>query len=370
MKDLRLLTGIDVPAGTPGGSIELFTDLYLAPAAPLQADAFMLRGAIAGVLPTNLTLLDVSGKADVGAPYWVYVDRLAEAVRVAFAEAEPELLHLHHLAFGASPALIDAFPDIPAIAFLHGTDLLAAQTNVSQRVVLAGVADHASAIVVPTQAMAGRLQHLAPRLAPGKIHHVGWGVPDRLLATPAERRPFGRRPPHLLYAGRLTPEKGFDQFALTCASLGLPLSVAAPAEQWDQARFRLGPATNDVDYLGWFQRDELWREFARHDVLAVPSLELEAFCLTAVEAQAAGLPVIYRAVDGLSDVLGDSAVPVDLHDAAALARAADLLRSEALRDELRERGRANAARFRLSATVDALTALGRRVAATPPAADR
>src|SRR5205823_4047479 len=140
-------------------------------------------------------------------------------------------------------------------------------------------------------------------------------------------------------------------------------SVAAPTQQWHEARERLGLAARGVTYLGWLRRDELRDEFARHEVLAVPSVELEAFCLTAVEAQAAGLPVVYRAVDGLSDVLGDSAMPVDLHDPAALAKAASSLQSGALLNELRDRGRANAARYRLSATAIAITALGRRVAA-------
>ncbi|MEY9855095.1 glycosyltransferase involved in cell wall biosynthesis [Catenulispora sp. GAS73] len=370
MSSPKILTGIDVPAGTPGGSIALFTDLYLAPDAPIQADAFMLAGPVDGALSRNLTLLDVSGRAEGRGAYSAYVDRLVQAVRAALTGTAPELLHLHHLAFGASPALIEAFPEVPAIAFIHGTDLLVAQADADQRDVLTRMADHASAIIAPTEAMASRLCRLVPHLAPDKIHHVGWGLPGRLLDAPPERWPVGRRLPHLLYAGRLTPEKGFDQFAAVCASLGLPLSVAAPTEQWHQARYRLGHVTETVDYLGWFRRDELWSEFTRHDVLAVPSVELEAFCLTAVEAQAAGLPVVYRPVDGLSDVLGDSAMPVDLYDPAALAKAAYLLRSEALRDELRERGRTNAGRFRLSATAAAITALGRRVVAAPPAGAR
>lgn len=363
MRSPKILTGIDVPYGTPGGSVTLFADLYLAPDAPIQADAFMLSGAVDDPVPTNLRLLDVTGKASQGQAYSAYVVRLVDALRDTFASAGPELLHLHHLAFGASPALIDAFPDVPAIAFIHGTDILAAEANPGQHGELVRITDHVDAIVAPTRAMAYRLYRLAPHVDLDKVHHVSWGLPDRLFAAAPKTPLVDRRTLRPLYAGRLAPEKGFDPFIRACEAVGLPLSVAAPTSEWKQACQRLGRAVRGVNYLGWLRREELRREFSRHDVLVVPSLNLEAFCLTAIEAQAARLPVVYRAIDGLSDALGDSAMPTDLYDSAALAKTFDLLRSGALRNELSERGCVNVGRFRLSMTAAAVSSLSRRVVA-------
>ena len=37
-----VITGLDLPAGSPGGSVELLHDLYAGPPAPLPGQAFIL----------------------------------------------------------------------------------------------------------------------------------------------------------------------------------------------------------------------------------------------------------------------------------------------------------------------------------------
>ncbi|MDA0639792.1 glycosyltransferase, partial [Nonomuraea ferruginea] len=81
---------------------------------------------------------------------------------------------------------------------------------------------------------------------------------------------------------------------------------------------------------------------------------MEAFGLVALEAQTCGLPVLYRPVPGLVEVLNDSALAADLADLAALRR---LSTDHAMSADLRTAGLANAARFPLSATAAALTAV-------------
>lgn len=108
----------------------------------------------------------------------------------------------------------------------------------------------------------------------------------------------------MLHAGRLTTEEGPHHLIEACA--GLPdahLSVAAPIPP--------DRAADNIRYLGWLPRRALWREFAHHDVLAVRFTTLEAFGLVAVEAQAAGLPVLHKDVPGLAETLNDTALPVD-----------------------------------------------------------
>lgn len=351
---MRIVTGIDLPVTAPGGSVELFQDLYTAPDAPLREEswAFMLEpGHPAQHEPT---LLDGTGKCIQGPAFRHYVTRLAEQLRRQ--APTPDILHLQHLAFGASPALVTAFPATPSISLIHGTDLLYARESLTQNAILTRIARHSRAVVVPTPGMADQLRRMVPSLPAERIIHIPWGVPDALLCSPPDR-PRQRRPGplRLLYAGRLTPEKGAAELVTACAEAGVELGVAAPTPPSGfQGRTR---------YLGWFERRSLWREFAHHDVLVVPSTNLEAFGLVAIEAQACGLPVLYREVPGLTDSLGDSAIGVPDMNPRSLGGALNWLSSDRrILDQAREIGYRNAARFPLSATANALHDLSKELA--------
>jgi glycosyltransferase involved in cell wall biosynthesis len=347
---VNTLTGIDLPPGSPGGSVELLKDLYLGPAAPIKADVFMLGPS--GTTPEGLELLDVAGKQLDGPGFWAYVEQLAVALRGRFDPGTFDAIHLQHLGFGATPALLRAFPDHPRIALVHGTDLLFAADHPTQREVLRQASAAADAVVVPTAAMADLLREVAP-VAPRRIVQVPWGIPDRLLHSPPPRSE-ARADFRVLYAGRLTAEKGAAELIAGLSGLSdVTLCVAAPEHEF--AALSSTVDTSAVDYLGWFDRAELWHAFARHDLLVVPSTTLEAFGLVAVEAQACGLPVAYQPVPGLSEVLGDSAIHVE---PAALADTVMALRKDTTAlSELRAAGLRNAARFPLSRTAADLVAL-------------
>ncbi|MET8997218.1 glycosyltransferase family 4 protein [Amycolatopsis sp. NPDC004169] len=359
---MNVLTGIDLPHPSPGGSVELLRDLYLGRDAPIPADVFML-GTDTGsrIRPSQLALLDVRDKAVSGPAFWTFVDRLADEIRARFAGTEPRVLHFQHLTFGATPALRKAFPDQPSIALVHGTDLLFAESNPTQAEVLRQTVGSTDVIVVPARAMAARLRDFAA-VAPERIAHVPWGVPDRLLAEPPERVARASDRLRILYAGRLTSEKATaGVFTRLAEQEDIELSVAAPPAEYDCLAGQNGLPR--VRYSGWLAREELWREFARHDLLIVPSLKLEAFGLVAIEAQACGLPVAYQPVPGLTEVLGESALAVDFGDhESVVATMKDLARSPARLDELRSSGLANSARLPLSGTSDALLDLTAAVA--------
>jgi glycosyltransferase involved in cell wall biosynthesis len=342
---VRVLTGVDLPVGSPGGSVELLRDLYLAPDAPIAAEVFMLGGDGAARLPVEL---DVPGKQLDGSGFWAYTRALAAAIRARFPEGGHDLVHLQHLAFGATPALLRAFPASPTLAFVHGTDLLFAADHPTQREVLGQAVAEAGAVSVPTAAMADLLP-----VRPRRLEHIPWGVPDRLLADPPPRPADGQDKGRLrlLYAGRLTPEKGVDNLLEAVAGMdGVSLAVAAPTAEYAALAGRAD--VSRVRYLGWLSRPALWRAFAAHDLLVVPSVRLEAFGLVAVEAQACGLPVLHQRVPGLAEVLADSSLAVDLASGpqALLDAVAWLAKDHAALADLRAAGRRNAARFPLSRT--------------------
>ncbi|WP_331766808.1 glycosyltransferase family 4 protein [Embleya sp. NBC_00896] len=356
-------TALDLPAGSPGGSVELFLDLYTGPRPRIPAQAFILApdGPVPHT-PKGLELLRVGGKCSSGTRFGHYVTALQRALAVAIDTSRIDVLHLQHLTFGATPALIRALPRHPRIALVHGTDLLLAQGQRTQMRVLRETVRAAHAIVVPSGAMADHVRELAPTVDRGKIVHIPWGIPDRLIADPPPRPtrvPTDRL--RLLYAGRLGVEKGVEPLVRALAiAEGVQLSVAAPRIPYERLARTLDRV--DVRYLGWLPRPQLWQAFADHDALVVPSTTLEAMGLVALEAQACGLPVLYQPVPGLTETLGDTALATDFTDAARLARELTRLRTDTdLLPTLGAAGPRNAARYPLSATGIALTTLAHRL---------
>lgn len=366
MNSPLVATMLDLPAGSPGGSVELFLDLYTGPAPLIPARAFMLQPpGRRPPVPAGLDLLAVGGKCLDSPAFRRYIAALRRALAAALDPAGISVVHLQHLAFGGTPALLRALPDHPSIALVHGTDLIFAKAHRDQLRVLRESARLADAIVVPTSAMADRLLDLAPSTDRRKITQIPWGIPDHLLTTPPPAR-TPRRPGqtlHLLYAGRLTAEKGGAQLvrALSAAS-GIELSIAAPRREFQALAPVLGRYGVHARYLGWFRRPQLWQAFADHDVLVMPSTTLEAMGLVALEAQARSLPVLYQPVPGLTEALGGSGLATDFANGPLLARDLDRLRaSPSLLPSLQTAGRANAARYPLSATAAALADLGKQL---------
>lgn len=362
---MTVMTGVDLPAGSPGGSVELLKDLYLRPGHPIAADVFMLASGTATSAKAadrgepgpadGATLLRVHGKQLDGHGFWTYVADLSVAISREFTPDGCAVVHLQHLAFGATPALLRAFPRHPHIALVHGTDLLCAAAHPTQRDVLNEAVHAARAVVVPTVAMADHLRRLSVR-EPRRLAHIPWGIPDSLF--PPRRQPRGRDDGEfrVLFAGRLSAEKGAAALIGELAGLaGITLSVAAPPGEFGELSRQVDVC--GVHYLGWLDRPRLWDAFAEHDLLIVSSTTLEAFGLVAVEAQACGLPVLYRPVPGLIEVLGQSAARVGGSPGTFAAAVRDLSRDPGALRDLRDAGWRNAARFPLSRTACDLAAL-------------
>src|SRR5581483_9739932 len=125
-------------------------------------------------------------------------------------------------------------------------------------------------------------------------------------------------PPHVLYAGRLSAEKGVLE--LVEAARGLPLVVAGDGPLRD----RLPRA------LGWVPHDELLRLYVRAAVVACPSRR-EGFGVACAEAMAHARPVVAADVGGLRDLVvdGETGLLVPPGDVGALRRALERLLGDA-----------------------------------------
>ena len=141
---------------------------------------------------------------------------------------------------------------------------------------------------------------------------------------------------HILYAGRLTEEKGVRLLVeawerLTSrGGVGLPLVVAGSGPLLDELlSWAAGRA--DVRILGLRTRQECAELTARAAVVVMPSVWPEAFGLVAVEAMAAGVPVVASRHGSFVEIVDDGVTGM-LHrpgDAESLADAlARVVRAE------------------------------------------
>jgi phosphatidylinositol alpha 1,6-mannosyltransferase len=137
-------------------------------------------------------------------------------------------------------------------------------------------------------------------------------------------------PPEILYAGRLSPEKGVRE--LVAAADGLPLVVVGD-----------GPLRNEVPgALGFVPHDELERLYDRAAVVVCPSRR-EGFGVVCAEAMAHGRPVVAGDVGGLRDLVvhEETGLLVPPKDVEALRGALRrLLADRELRRRFGEAGRA------------------------------
>jgi glycogen(starch) synthase len=234
----------------------------------------------------------------------------ARAARHAARDAD--LVHAHWLPAGA----VAMTTRRPFVVQVWGTDIeLARRVPVLARRVLR----RARLVIAPSATLAEE----ARRLGAGDVRTIPSGVdlPER-IGEEAD-------PPEILYAGRLSPEKGIRE--LMAAADGFRLVVAGD-----------GPLRKEVpDALGFVPHDELERLYGRAAVVACPSRR-EGFGVVCAEAMAHGRPVVAGAVGGLLDLVVDekTGLLVPPRDVGALRAALQrLLADREFRSRLGAAGR-------------------------------
>jgi glycosyltransferase involved in cell wall biosynthesis len=238
----------------------------------------------------------------------------ARAARRASAGAD--LVHAHWLPSGA----VAMTTRKPFVVQVWGTDIeLARRVPAVARRVLR----RARVVIAPSTALADE----ARRLGAKDVRVIPSGI-DLPAAVGKEAEP-----PEVLYAGRLSPEKGVRE--LVAAADGLPLVVAGD-----------GPLRDEVPgALGFVPHDELERLYQRAAVVACPSRR-EGFGVVCAEAMAHGRPVVAGDVGGLRDLVvhEETGLLVPPGDAEALRAALQRLLGDAdLRRRFGQAGRARIA---------------------------
>jgi glycosyltransferase involved in cell wall biosynthesis len=172
------------------------------------------------------------------------------------------------------------------------------------------VLDAVDWFVTPSRYAADRLTGLG--LPADRLSVVANYVPDDEIATES-RAHEGH---YALYAGRLAVEKGIAYAIDAARESGVPVKVAGDGPLADELHGRAGGAP--VEFLGRVPPADV-RELLRGAAMAlVPSVSGDVMPFAALEAMAAGVPVVASDAGSLPEVVGrESCVPKK--DATALA---------------------------------------------------
>ena len=197
---------------------------------------------------------------------------LSYALAARRAARDADLVHAHWLPSGLAALATGK----PYLVQLWGTDVeLARRAPWLFRPLLR----RAQAVVVASEFLAGAAREL------GACEVVVVPTPVRVPETVGDPS----EPPHVLFVGRLSPEKGIHEFL--AATEGLPRVIVGA-----------GPVAVP-EAVGFVPRADLGSYYERAAVVCVPSRR-EGYGVVAREAMAYGRPVVATAVGGLVDVNG------------------------------------------------------------------
>jgi glycosyltransferase involved in cell wall biosynthesis len=212
------------------------------------------------------------------------------------ASRDADLIHAHWLPSGLAALAAEK----PFVLQLWGTDVELARRMPS---LARPVVERARLVICASSALAGSARELGAREV--RVIPSGVDVPPEVVDGAGEAEP-----PHVLFVGRLSPEKGI--LDLVDAADGMPLVVVGD-----------GPLREKVPQaLGFVPNAELGPYFERAAVVAVPSRR-EGYGVVCAEAMAHGKPVVASAVGGLLDLVrhGETGLLVPPGDSAGLREA-------------------------------------------------
>lgn len=158
-----------------------------------------------------------------------------------------------------------------------------------------------------------------PGFDPAKVHLAPYGMSG--IETVASQPEIGR----ILFVGEAGLRKGIPYLAEAATLLRTTLpecEIFVAGHVGDQVRNR--PETKNLHFLGLLDQTQLAEEYARADILCLPSLA-EGSATTAFEAMASGLPIITTLSSGTMVSNGVEGIIVRERDGVAIAQAIETM---------------------------------------------
>jgi glycogen(starch) synthase len=271
----------------------------------------------------------------------------------------PDVVHAHDWLVAHPAVALAEFFDLPLVSTVHATEAgrhsgwVSGPISRQVHALESWLARESDSLIACSASMATEIADLfGPELA--QISVIPNGIDSSHWAF-APRRPH-TGPPELLYFGRLEYEKGIQDAIAALPRIrrthpGTTLTIAGDGTQqdWLVEVARKHKALKCVRFVGRVDHDELLRLLHRVDIAVLPS-HYEPFGIVALEAIAAGAPLVTTNVGGLGEAVVDGVTGMSCppRDVAALAQAVRTV----LDNPAAAQQRAVAARERLTSDFD------------------
>lgn len=268
----------------------------------------------------------------------------------------PDVVHAHDWLVAHPAIALAEFYDVPLVSTIHATEAgrhsgwVSGRVNKQVHSVEWWLANESDQLITCSASMQDEVERLyGPELPPITVIRNGIDIGAWTFRPRAPRS----GPPKLLYVGRLEYEKGVqDAIAalprIRRAHPGTTLTVAGVGTQidWLRERARVHRVARAVQFVGKLDHSELLGWLHGADAIVLPS-RYEPFGIVALEAAAAGVPLVASEAGGLGEavvdgVTGASFEPADVDGLVEAVRAV-------LDDPAAAQDRAYNARERLTA---------------------
>lgn len=247
----------------------------------------------------------------------------------------PDLVHAHDWLVAHPAIALAEFFDVPLVSTIHATEAgrhsgwVSGPISRQVHAIESWLVRESDSLITCSTSMSDEITELfGPGLS--EIRVIRNGIDAQLW-------PFARRcprtgPPRLLYVGRLEYEKGIqDAIAalprIRRAHPGTTLTIAGDGTQlaFLTAQARKHKVLKATNFVGLVDHAQLLALLHRADVAVLPS-RYEPFGIVALEAAAAGVPLVASTAGGLGEAVidgttGRSFPPGDVAALAAAVRA-------------------------------------------------
>lgn len=272
---------------------------------------------------------------------------------------QPDVVHAHDwLVAHPSIALAEHF-DVPLVSTIHATEAgrhsgwISGAINRQVHSIEWWLANDSDAVITCSGSMKDEVTRLFD-IRDSTVTVIRNGIDIRTWSF-LRRRPR-QGPARLLYVGRLEYEKGIQDAIAALPRIrrshpGTTLHIAGEGTQstWLAQLARSHRVARSVSFLGTLEHDELLGWLHGADAIVLPS-RYEPFGIIALEAAAAGIPLVASTAGGLGEAIVDKVTGLSFEpaDVAGLAAAV----RNVLDDSSAAQERAEAARDRLTVDFD------------------